>query len=589
MFEYLENGSLDTFLTGDGDRRSLLSGHCRVQIMYEVIRSLHFLHGGGASGFTFFHRDIKSGNICLDKSFTAKIIDCGLAKLVVDEQELKKGHVLGSVRRSLITSSESVVFGTEGYICNWYLRTKSYIAACDVFSFGVVMIELITGCLQNGQSGADRTLGDFLDRYEEEPAKLRSKDVDSMAGESWDLVLDDLCELALKCTSEKRNERPSTKSLMESLTSFLARMQGRHNTIGHGEHPGNPPPSGVMQCCALCGCPSKLGTLCSEGHFMDPNCMEEHVVKCLMNHKQQNLDVCCPIDGCSCRSLQVDKLYGVVSPSTFVLLLELRKGKDSRLDQVVAMMNNLSIRNAGSQDVEILKVMCQLAEKVTIMGNRVMQGLAMVGTGRTMPCPRLVWITPCTAGSTNGGGWFPRTFLQKDIKVWFICEHSFTAVHPPLEFTAKRDWIKKVAPALKVCAILLRFALLAGKLAVGLPFPVPMGGDIEVQLDSFDQFVEDVLGDRDLAEELNVLGETHAEGHCLDDARRHRISEITGSAYQVLAEKATKDKRAEWMAVMTPVLDSKGSSVRYVKNEYLKDYLEDGWGDLSPQGALTRT
>ena len=101
VFEYLPNGSLETFFQDDA-RRSQLTAHRRVQIMYEIARSLHFLHEGGA-GYKFFHRDIKPANICLGTDFTAKLIDCGLAKFVEDPQ----GTNAGSIRRSLIKSSIS--------------------------------------------------------------------------------------------------------------------------------------------------------------------------------------------------------------------------------------------------------------------------------------------------------------------------------------------------------------------------------------------------------------------------------------------------------------------------------------------------
>jgi len=130
--------------------------------MYEVVGSLNYLHSGGASNYMFFHRDIKPGNICLDTNFTAKLMVCGLAKLVEDLLAAR------SVRPSLLQTSGAQVFGTPGYICPWYgSRTKDFQASCDVYSFDVLGLELIVGTLQEGQSG-ERDLGHLVDECEDE-------------------------------------------------------------------------------------------------------------------------------------------------------------------------------------------------------------------------------------------------------------------------------------------------------------------------------------------------------------------------------------------------------------------------------------
>ena len=104
-------------------------------------------------------KNIKSSNICLDTNYTAKLIDCGLAKFDV---AMGGGTVVRrniSMAETLIINTAQFVMGTSGYMCPHYAKGfVEYQAECDVYSFGVVMLELITGSLQN-------TNGDLILMY----------------------------------------------------------------------------------------------------------------------------------------------------------------------------------------------------------------------------------------------------------------------------------------------------------------------------------------------------------------------------------------------------------------------------------------
>ena len=207
------------------------------------------------------------------------------------------------------------------------------------------------------------------------------------------------------------------------------------------------------------------------------------------------------------------------------------------------------------------------------------RALGMLGTGRTMPCPQLVWIIPAEGRSANGRRWFARVngAIKKKIKMYFVCQHSYTVVEPALDFEVRHDWVKKAAPALKMSLFLLRAAFEAGKLAAGLPFPVAALAICD-QLDAFNDFVNDVI-DSEECEALEGISEALNEDHVLDQVQQERLTRITGSAYATLAEKATKDKRSAWMTKMTPVLDETGGEMRYIKNEYVADYEAANWSN----------
>ncbi|CAL5069959.1 unnamed protein product [Urochloa decumbens] len=125
VYEYLENGSLDKALFGNG--RLNLDWPTRFEICLGIARGLAYLHE--ESSIRVVHRDIKSSNVLIDTDLNPKISDFGLAKLYDD----KKTHV------------STKVAGTFGYLAPEYAMRGHMTEKVDVFAFGVVVLEIIAG------------------------------------------------------------------------------------------------------------------------------------------------------------------------------------------------------------------------------------------------------------------------------------------------------------------------------------------------------------------------------------------------------------------------------------------------------------
>ncbi|KAJ6875574.1 hypothetical protein NC652_035080 [Populus alba x Populus x berolinensis] len=128
--EYIQNGSLNDHL-----HNPLLKGHsplswlARAQIALDAARGIEYIHDHTKARYV--HRDIKTGNILLDKGLGAKVADFGLARLV------ERSNEEDAVATRLV--------GTPGHIAPESVRELQMTSKTDVFSFGVVLAELITG------------------------------------------------------------------------------------------------------------------------------------------------------------------------------------------------------------------------------------------------------------------------------------------------------------------------------------------------------------------------------------------------------------------------------------------------------------
>ncbi|KAL0430365.1 UNVERIFIED_CONTAM: Proline-rich receptor-like protein kinase PERK8 [Sesamum radiatum] len=127
VYDYVPNNTLHYHLHGKG--KPVMDWASRVKVAAGAARGLSYLHEDCQP--RIIHRDIKSTNILLDNNFEARVADFGLAKLALE--------------LDLHTHVSTRVMGTFGYLAPEYASTGKLTEKSDVFSFGVVLLELITG------------------------------------------------------------------------------------------------------------------------------------------------------------------------------------------------------------------------------------------------------------------------------------------------------------------------------------------------------------------------------------------------------------------------------------------------------------
>ncbi|GAB2271744.1 hypothetical protein Dimus_006573 [Dionaea muscipula] len=127
VYEYVDNGNLDQWLHGEVGEVSPLTWDIRMNIILGTAKGLAYLHEGLEPKVV--HRDVKSSNILLDRNWNPKLSDFGLAKLLCSEAS----HVT------------TRVMGTFGYVAPEYACTGMLTEKSDIYSFGILIMEIISG------------------------------------------------------------------------------------------------------------------------------------------------------------------------------------------------------------------------------------------------------------------------------------------------------------------------------------------------------------------------------------------------------------------------------------------------------------
>ncbi|XP_057482675.1 cysteine-rich receptor-like protein kinase 43 [Actinidia eriantha] len=215
VYEYVANESLDKLLFKSG-RHDALDWKRRYDIILGIARGLLYLHEDSHS--VVIHRDIKASNILLDDKWVPKLADFGMARLFPEDQ----------------THVNTRVAGTNGYMAPEYVMHGHLSVKADVFSFGVVVLELISGQKNstfNGSFDAQNLLEWAYKQYKKgksleiiDPRLASSAIPDQVA----------MCvQIGLLCTQSDPQLRPT----MRRVVVVLSKKPG---TIEEPTRPGYP-------------------------------------------------------------------------------------------------------------------------------------------------------------------------------------------------------------------------------------------------------------------------------------------------------------------------------------------------------------
>ncbi|KAI9126433.1 hypothetical protein K1719_002854 [Acacia pycnantha] len=197
VYQFLPKGSLENHLL----KSQPLQWSVRIKVAIEAARGLSFLHNAESQ---VIFRDFKASNILLDADFNAKLSDFGLAK---EGPSGDKTHV------------STQVVGTLGYAAPEYVSTGRLTAKSDVYSYGVVLLELMTGrrAYDESRGVVEQNLVQWAKPYLSDKRKLL-RIMDTKLGGRYPLhAAYMVADLALKCLNDEDKARPSMTEVLATL------------------------------------------------------------------------------------------------------------------------------------------------------------------------------------------------------------------------------------------------------------------------------------------------------------------------------------------------------------------------------------
>ncbi|XP_050936780.1 G-type lectin S-receptor-like serine/threonine-protein kinase LECRK3 isoform X1 [Cucumis melo] len=203
VYEFLSNGSLASFLFGD----TKLSWDLRTKITYGIARGLLYLHE--ECNTEIIHCDIKPQNVLLDEHYNPKISDFGLAKLLKIDQSRNR--------------VETNIKGTTGYIAPDWFKSTPLTTKVDVYSFGVLMLEIIC-CRRNGdmevyEQGREILVDWAYDCYQQGRLDVLVEGdfeaIDDMGR------LERFVMVAIWCIQEDPSQRPTMRQVIPMLEGIV--------------------------------------------------------------------------------------------------------------------------------------------------------------------------------------------------------------------------------------------------------------------------------------------------------------------------------------------------------------------------------
>ncbi|PWZ44544.1 putative serine/threonine-protein kinase PIX13 [Zea mays] len=225
VYEYMPKGSLENHLFRKGGSFEPISWNLRLRIAIGAARGLAFLH---SSEKQVIYRDFKASNILLDTNYNAKLSDFGLAK---------NGPTGGD---SHVTTR---VMGTYGYAAPEYVATGHLYVKSDVYGFGVVLLEMLTGlrALDTARPAQQHNLVEWAKPYLADRRKLPRLVDPRLEGQYPSKAALQAAQLTLRCLEGDPRSRPSMAEVvlaLEAMEQLRVRPRDEAAPSGHAHGHG---------------------------------------------------------------------------------------------------------------------------------------------------------------------------------------------------------------------------------------------------------------------------------------------------------------------------------------------------------------
>ncbi|KAG9159306.1 hypothetical protein Leryth_019908 [Lithospermum erythrorhizon] len=222
VYDYMPNLSLLSHLHGQFSRDVRLDWKKRINVAIRSAEGIMYLHH--EVNPHIIHRDIKASNVLLDSNFEPLVADFGFAKLIPDG----------------VSHMTTRVKGTLGYLAPEYAMWGKVSEKCDVYSFGILLLEIITGRkpLEKLPNGTKRTITEWA-----EPFILKGKFKDlvdqKLQGKFDENQFKQVINVAALCVQTEPEKRPTMKEVVELLKGSEKKDSFKHmrlESVKYKEH-----------------------------------------------------------------------------------------------------------------------------------------------------------------------------------------------------------------------------------------------------------------------------------------------------------------------------------------------------------------
>ncbi|KAL6651464.1 hypothetical protein ACP70R_010389 [Stipagrostis hirtigluma subsp. patula] len=211
VYEFMKNKSLNLYIFGGDPRlRALLNWERRLEIIRGVAKGIAYLHGLSEE---VIHRDLKPSNILLDDNWRPKIADFGTAKLFVVDQ------------------TDPTLIQSAGYTAPEYAANRSLTLKCDVYSFGVILVEMISG---QRNRNTPTLLSDAWEYWNQ--GKINDLLESAVAHPEPELLfeLERCIQIGLLCVQQSPDDRPPMSAVVTMLNSNNSQIRPPRSPLYDG-------------------------------------------------------------------------------------------------------------------------------------------------------------------------------------------------------------------------------------------------------------------------------------------------------------------------------------------------------------------